>query len=103
MSIQENRSDKGRASKAAKSTKTRRVQRNDGQIADWASAKATLVVGAVAAVGRAGGALRFGYTSDGGAYAIGVYGDGQPYTDYVRPNEDIDAYLSALIESWLDV
>ena len=44
-----------------------------------------------------GGAVRFGTTRDKGAWAIGVYGDGaQPYTEYVRPDEDINLYLRNL-------
>lgn len=36
----------------------------------------------------AGGALRIGMTRDWGAMAIGVYGDGEPYTEYLRPGDD---------------
>lgn len=44
-----------------------------------------------------GGAVRLGATRDGGAWAIGVYGDGStPYTEYVRPEEDINKYFSDL-------
>lgn len=45
----------------------------------------------------AGGALRIGATRDKGAWAFGIYGDGaKPYTEYVRPAEDINAYLKRL-------
>lgn len=48
---------------------------------------------------KAGGALRIGCTRDYGAWAFGVYGDGaQPYTEYVRASEDVNAYLKALGE-----
>jgi hypothetical protein len=43
-------------------------------------------------------ALRFGYTRDGGAFSIGVYTAQEPFTDYIRPGEDIDAYLQELLE-----
>jgi len=66
--------------------------------ADWTNAEAAVVVEAIATVGYRGGALRFGYTSDGGAYSIGIYGDGDPYTHYVRPGEDITQVLRELIE-----
>lgn len=79
----------------------RRVGRTDSGQADWSSANAGLIARAIAQVGKCGGALRFGYTSDGGAYAVGIYGDGdKPYTDYVRPDENIDEYLLALIDLW---
>lgn len=45
----------------------------------------------------AGGALRIGATRDRGAWAIGIYGDGgDPYTEFVRPAEDINEYLTNL-------
>jgi len=48
----------------------------------------------IATVAHTGGALRLGYTRDGGAYAVGIYGDGEPYTEYIRPSEDINRYLA---------
>lgn len=66
--------------------------------ADWGSCDPEKLQAAVVAAGNIGGALRFGYTSDGGAYSIGIYGDGDPYTHYVRPDEDIDGTLRDLAE-----
>lgn len=79
--------------------KTRRFQR--GGVAtggvDWGSVDMAQIQETIAKVTKAGGALRFGYTADGGAYALGIYGDGtQPYTEYVRPGEDIEAILADL-------
>ena len=67
-----------------------------GGVANWGAVNAELLVHTLAIVAHTGGALRLGYTRDGGAYAIGVYGDGEPYTEYVRPSEDIDRYLAEL-------
>src|SRR5512144_689441 len=80
----------------------RRVQRNDGfGTADWTACNAKLLAETVAIVAASGGALRLVYTRDGGAYAIGFYGDGDtPYTEYVRPSEDVDSYLEALKLAW---
>lgn len=91
---------KGR--KTANQEQSKRRVRNDSeQQADWTSANFDLIAGCIGRITKQGGAIRFGYTSDGGAYAVGIYGDGgAPYTDYVRPHEDIDAYLLALYESW---
>lgn len=48
-------------------------------------------------VHAAGGALRIGHTRDHGAWAFGIYGDGAaPYTEYVRPGEDVNEYLRGL-------
>lgn len=68
--------------------------------ADWAGVESEAIRSAIAALGSIGGALRFGYTRDGGAYAIGVYGlESQPYTDYLRPGDDIQAYLHGLADA----
>lgn len=73
------------------------------ETADWLNADAELLRNVVAAVAYTGGAIRFGYTSDGGAYSIGLYGDGQPYTVYVRPSEDINQALRELGAYWSNV
>ena len=71
-----------------------------GTPADWGSVDGTLLTRAVAAVAKRGGALRLGYTRDGGAYAIGIYGDGDPFTEYLPPSDDMDLYLKGLIEDY---
>jgi len=59
---------------------------------DWEAFSRTL-----AQVLNKGGAIRLGCTRDGGAWSIGIYGDGStPYTEYVRPDEDINAYFDGL-------
>lgn len=58
-----------------------------------------VLIEALAWVVQAGGALRIGTTRDGGAWAFGIYGDGPtPYTEYVRPDEDVNGYLIKLGE-----
>jgi len=98
--MHENAKVKSSDRRAAKAESKRRVSYGQGNTADWASANPALIVSAIAAVSFAGGAIRFGYTRDGGAYAIGILGDGEPYTEYVRPSESIDEYLAALVEQW---
>jgi len=84
-------------------TSTRRAARaNSRGTADWATADSALLTATIARITFTGGAIRFGYTSDGGAYAVGIYGDGEPYTDYVRPDEDINEYLKELYASYGD-
>lgn len=80
----------------------RRVTTKQFSSADWQSADANLIAAAIAVVSYRGGALRFGYTRDGGAYAVGIYGDGEYYAEYIRPTEDIDAFLRTLIAKWAD-
>ena len=68
--------------------------------ADWAGVEPEAIRDAITALGSIGGALRFGYSRDGGAYAVGVYGlENQPYTDYLRPGDDIPAYLYGLADT----
>jgi len=69
--------------------------------ADWSRADAEQLRSTIAAAAQAGGALRLGCTRDGGAYSIGIYGDGpEPYTEYVRPNEDLDDFLRDLEQTF---
>lgn len=80
----------------------RRRNRGTGDAAEWGDANSDKVLAAISAIAGNGFAVRFGYTRDGGAFAIGVVGDGEPYTEYVRPNEDIDLYLDGLISDYID-
>jgi hypothetical protein len=50
-----------------------------------------------------GGALRLGYSRDGGAYAVGVYGDGDPYTLYHPPEDDIDSLLAKIENAFSEI
>ncbi len=70
--------------------------------ADWGNVDAKKVLEAIGAAASKSGALRFGYTRDGGAYAIGVYAGSDYFTDYVRPDEDIEVYLQELTASFRD-
>lgn len=87
----------------SKQTSGRRFQRNTASagIADWATVEAETLKRCIVTVALAGGALRLGYTADGGAYAIGVYGDGpEAYTEYVRPSENLDKVLQELEQTF---
>lgn len=75
----------------------RRQNRNQGFKASWGDADAKRVLRAIDAVTRTGAAIRFGYTRDQGVYAIGFVGDGEPHTEYVRPDEDLELYLDGVI------
>lgn len=74
-----------------------RRETDEGNAANWNTVDAVVIRDVIARATAAGGAIRFGYTIDGGAYALGIYGDGaSPYTEYVRPSEDIERVLSEL-------
>jgi len=76
----------------------RRRRRGQGTPADYGSVDGELIKAAITAAAITGGALRFGYSRDGGAFAIGIYGDGEPYTEFVRPSENLDDTLESIIE-----
>jgi hypothetical protein len=78
----------------------RRVLQTSGDAADWESCNCELLAKAIATVSRDGAAIRLGYTRDGGAYAIGFYDGDDKHTEYIRPGEDIDAYLTGVIEDY---
>jgi hypothetical protein len=77
-----------------------RAETQVGNVADWGGVNEKVLVKAIETASKKGGALRLGYTRDGGAYAIGVYAGSNYFTDYVRPSEDIDSYLTALTASF---
>jgi hypothetical protein len=65
--------------------------------ADWKSVDASAIHDLVCAITAMGGAIRLGYTRDGGAYAIGLYGlEANPYTEYIRPDEPVDQIIARL-------
>lgn len=68
-------------------------------IADWASVDAGLLQDAIVSATGMGGAIRFGYTRDGGAYAVGILGDGEPYTLYCGSADDVVATLREIAEN----
>jgi len=93
---------KGREVVTSEQRSVRRRNRGNGDKADWGTATAEKVLDAIDAVSITGCAIRFGYTRDGGAFAVGIVGDGEPYTEYVRPTESIDLYLDGLISDFRD-
>lgn len=67
-------------------------------ITDWAGADHELLVRLVVTAADRGGAVRFGYTRDGGAYALGLYFGTETATKYCRPQEDLDDFLRQWLE-----
>jgi hypothetical protein len=83
----------------------RRLQRESRRasaVCAWGGVDGEVLTTAVAAVAGSGGALRLGYTRDGSAYTVGIYGDGAPYTDYIRADEGIEDYLVWLAKAWIE-
>lgn len=96
-----------RKSAAAARLSTEKEQRrirnsNRGNVdsAHWGDCDATLLRDVVQSIAGRGCAVQFGFTRDGGAFAIRIVGDGEPYSEYVRPSEDIDLYLRGLLDDF---
>jgi len=66
--------------------------------ADWANASPELVLALVCLVGAVGGAVRLGYTRDGGAYSIGIYLGNDSKTYYCNEKDGINEKVGELAE-----
>lgn len=72
---------------------------NRREPANWETVSADAIRDCIVQMGSIGGAVRFGYSRDGGCYSIGVYGlYPEPFTDYLRPGDDVQAYLDQLAD-----
>jgi len=69
-----------------------------GGIADWANADPTILLQLICAVAVEGGAVRCGYTRDGGAYSIGLYLGADSKTYYCNDKDGISDKLKELLE-----
>ena len=78
------------------------ASRRGAQIADWHNADSEKLKKVVALVGAEQHAIMFGYTSDGGAYVIRIYRDGDITKKYVTPSEDINEVLDDIIGYYED-
>jgi hypothetical protein len=77
----------------------RNVKSEDANnVADWGTITPSILIDLVQVVAAAGGATRFGYTRDGGAYSVGIYLDDDRETFYFKPADDIDDAISQLTE-----
>ncbi len=74
------------------------AQRRGGEVADWEGADSKLIHQLVCAVATQNGAVRFGYTRDGGAYSIGLYLGDDSKTYYCNEKDGINEQLAELIE-----
>jgi len=95
----ERESDK-RIKAASKKALPSSVGRTSG-IGDWINADASLIHRLVCVISGIGGAVRFGYTRDGGAYSIGLYLGENSKTYYCNEEQGINDELKELIE-WFE-
>ena len=78
----------------------RRYSESTSTTADWATVDPTILRDCITAVTLTGSAIRFGYSKDGGAFAIGLYENGEAYTVWCKPSEDINEKLHDITESF---
>lgn len=67
---------------------------------NWGRINEQLVHAVITYVTPGDGAVRFGYSRDGGAYAVGIYGDGEPYTTYFHSDEEITQWLGEVVKEY---
>jgi hypothetical protein len=80
-------------------TKTRRYQAYGKKTEDlaWVQVNSANLIELIDMASRCGGAIRLGLTSDGGALAMGVYGDGNsPYTVYANSVEGMEEHIAGI-------
>lgn len=94
---EQNAKDTKRAAAAERRATKRREQ---GKV-DVAGLPWLTLAALVAEMAENGGAIRIGLTRDGGALALGMYQGDDYATEYIRPNEDVEAALHAIAELWL--
>lgn len=63
---------------------------------DWATIDSARIAELVCIVTGRGGAIRFGYTRDGGAGSIGLYYGDQRDTLYIRPSQDAEEVMGLI-------
>lgn len=81
-------------------TKSKRRREKDTLDVDWGGIPAAAFKDAVQCVTSAGGAIRFGYTKDNSTYTLGLYDDGDIWTEYCPSPEGVEQWLKELTEHW---
>jgi hypothetical protein len=82
--------------------KQRSENRGNSAPADWESCNPKDILKLIATVTALSGTVTFGYTRDGGAYYLSYYVDGEALKVYIRPTEDVDAFILHEVNSWLE-
>jgi len=69
--------------------------------ADWGTVTPSVLGRFVATITAAGGAVRLGYSSDGGAYAVTLYVKADALKYYFPPTEDMDQILQEMTDDYI--
>jgi len=71
-------------------------QSKGGDVADYAAVDDKLLKTAIAAVTATHAAIQFGYTSDGGAFAVVIYHDGERLKNYIHSTVEFNEFMEEL-------
>ena len=80
-----------------------RIRRERGEnrtSCDYSEVPSDVLHRLLCAITARGCAVQFGYTRDGGAFAVRIVGDGEPYTEFIKPTEDVPAAITSLAEDY---
>lgn len=86
--------------KSSKSKPSRRYSEASTGEVSWADVLPETLSDLIHAVTATGCAIRFGYSRDKGAYAIGILGDGEPYTVWAHGSEQLDIKIVGLMAAF---
>lgn len=100
MGAMQDAKQEAKDTRRAKAKAQRGRRRSAGESADYQSVDWRPIVALVACLSRHGGAVRLGYTRDGGAYALGVYMGDDYATEYIKPDEDWAEALAEIATLW---
>lgn len=80
----------------------RRPTEDRYDVADWGAVDGDKLGKFIAKVTKGGAAVRFGYTRDGGTYAVGFYDQGDSWTEYCPSPSSVEQWLAELWDRWDD-
>lgn len=99
---QKSRYDVPQNSKVGPKAPMWRPNKASGDASDWSSVDAGLIRGCIDAVTKAGGAVMFGVTADGGAFSLCLLQNDEKLKDYPHSTAECEERLQALIDWYVD-
>jgi len=74
----------------------RRTRNKPKELVFWTDVPGEDILNVIAAIDRFGGAVRFGRNRAGTAYAVGIYGDGDSFTEYHEGSAGVSDWLAEI-------
>lgn len=78
----------------------RMAQKTVSEQPDWGRIEDRLLWTVIQRVTPDDGAIMFGYSRDGGAYSVRLYGAGEPFTSYFHRDSEVTEFLISLAEEY---